>query len=361
MARSVLITGGAGFLGCNLAAALVTGGDRVTAVDNLHPQVHPDRQRPARFPDGADLVVGDVVDRTDWDALLRRASPDVVIHLAAETGTGQSLTEASRHARVNVLGTAELLDALTRTERGPEHLVLVSSRAVYGEGEWEEDGIVFCPGPRTHADLAAGRWDPLGPGGGPARPVPSNAGVTPPSPTSVYAATKLTQEHLLQAWCAARGTPLTIFRFQNLYGPGQSLSNSYTGLLVHFALRAAARQPIDVYEDGGIVRDFLYVDDGTAALCAAVDRPPRQARLIDVGSGQPVTLLEVAREMAALTGGPEPLVSGRFRDGDVRAASCAIDVARHELGWSPAVDRRTGLPRLLSWVAAEAAGMQATA
>ena len=361
MTRTVLVTGGAGFLGCNLAADLVAAGDRVTALDSLHPQVHPDRRPPTLFPEGADLLVGDVVDGAGWDALLRMVAPDVIVHLAAETGTGQSLTEASRHARVNVVGTAELLDALTRSRHSLEQLLLVSSRAVYGEGEWEEDGIVFSPGPRTHAALSAGHWDPRGPAGGAARPVASRAGVTPASPTSVYAATKLAQEHLFQAWCAATGTPLSVFRFQNLYGPGQSLTNSYTGLLVHFARMASAGNPIEVYEDGRIVRDFLYVDDASAALCAAMKRPPSDARLVDVGSGQPVTLLKVAAEVAALTNAPEPLVTGQFRDGDVRAASCDIDAARHDLGWTPTVDRREGLARLLAWVAAEAAPLDGDA
>ena len=355
MARTILITGGAGFLGCNLAADLMAAGDRVSVLDNLHPQVHPKRRRPLMLPDGADLLVGDVVDRSNWDAVLMMVEPDVIVHLAAETGTGQSLTQASRHARVNVLGTAELLDALTRCRRSLAQLLVVSSRAVYGEGEWEEDGIVFSPGPRTHAALSAGHWDPLGPAGGAARPVASRAGLTPASPTSVYAATKLAQEHLFQAWCAATGTPLTVFRFQNLYGPGQSLTNSYTGLLVHFARMATAGNAIEVYEDGRIVRDFLYIDDASAALCAAIERPPTAARLVDVGSGQPVTLLEVAREVAVLADAPEPVVTGQFRDGDVRAASCDIDAARHDLGWSPTVDRRQGLPRLLAWVAAATA------
>ncbi|MGH9281563.1 MAG: NAD-dependent epimerase/dehydratase family protein, partial [Acidimicrobiales bacterium] len=178
MGRSVLVTGGAGFLGCNLAGLLLAEGDRVTALDVLHPQVHPDRQRPALLPDGVDLIPADVANEQGWDAVLSLVGPDVIVHLAAETGTGQSLTEASRHARVNVLGTTQLLDALTRRRRAPDQLVLASSRAVYGEGEWEGDGVVFRPGPRTHDALVAGRWDPTGPAGGLARSLPSRAGST---------------------------------------------------------------------------------------------------------------------------------------------------------------------------------------
>lgn len=355
MTRSILISGGAGFLGCNLAGALLAGGHRVTAMDNLHPQVHLSGRRPPLLPDGAELLPADVVDGAAWDAVLSTVDPEVIVHLAAETGTAQSLTEASRHALVNVVGTSALLDALTRSRRSPEQLLLVSSRAVYGEGEWEEDGVTFSPGPRTHAALEACRWDPVGPAGGGARPVPSRAGVTPARPASIYAATKLAQEHLFQAWCSATGTPLTVLRFQNLYGPGQSLANAYTGVLVHFARMASAGQAIEVYEDGGIVRDFLYVDDASAALVAAVGAPPAGSRLADVGSGQPVSLLEVASDVATIAGAPDPVVSGRFRDGDVRAAYCGIEAARQQLGWAPTVDRATGLPRLMQWVAAETA------
>ncbi len=356
MARSVLVTGGAGFIGCNLAARLAAQGDRVTAVDVLHGQVHPDRQRPSLLPASVELIPADVRERHGWGAILAIADPDVVVHLAAETGTGQSLTEASRHASVNVVGTTELLDALTGHRGRPEHVVLASSRAVYGEGEWESDGITYRPGVRTHEALAAGQWDPLGPNGEPGRPLPARAGSTVPAPTSVYAATKLAQEHILQAWCAAAGTPLSVLRLQNVYGPGQSLTNTYTGVLVHFVRVAMNGEPIEVYEDGRVVRDFVYIDDACAAVHAALERPPSQFRLLDVGGGRPLSLAAVAQQVAAVTGAPDPVVSGRFRDGDVRAAWCSLDAVRDDLGWEPGCDLPTGLGRLVTWVGEQGGG-----
>jgi dTDP-L-rhamnose 4-epimerase len=353
--RSVLVTGGAGFIGCSLAQVLVDDDDRVTAIDLLHPQVHPDRRRPSLLPDEVQLIPADVTHAPSWDAVLSLVEPDVVVHLAAETGTGQSLAEASRHARVNVVGTTELVDALTRQTRRPSHIVLASSRAVYGEGEWRSGDEVFSPGPRAHEDLAAGRWDPIAASGGRvAEPVPARAGSTAPSPTNVYAATKLAQEHILQAWCAASGVPLSILRLQNVYGPGQSVTNIYTGVLVHFALAAVGGRAIDVYEDGRIIRDFVYVDDVAAALRQAMNEPPGTVRLVDVGGGQPCCLLDVARSVASIVGAPDPVVSGRFRYGDVRAASCSLDAARRELGWSPAWDLDAGLRRLVGWMQHEA-------
>lgn len=347
--QSVLITGGAGFIGCNLAQLLVNDGDRVTVVDILHPQVHTQRRRPPLLPDAADLLPADVTHGPGWDAIFSLVQPDVVVHLAAETGTGQSLTEASRHARVNVVGTTELVDALTRCGHRPSHIMLASSRAVYGEGEWRSGDEVFSPGPRAHDDLAVGRWDPSGPGGKAAEPVPARAGCTRPSPTNVYAATKLAQEHILQAWCTASGTPLSVLRLQNVYGPGQSMTNSYTGVLVNFASIASSGEAIDVYEDGRIIRDFVYVDDVGTALRAAVRRPPARARLLDVGGGEPCVLLDVAQRIADIAAAPDPVVSGRFREGDVRAAWCSIDAARRELEWSPAINLEEGLRRLVNW------------
>ena len=347
----VLITGGAGFIGSRLATALLERGRRVVVADVLHPQVHDRPGRPADLPDGAELLPVDVTVPSCWQAVLRMVQPDTIVHLAAETGTGQSLTEATRHGSVNVVGTTQMIDALTSSAHVPRHLVLASSRAVYGEGAWvAADGTVAHPPPRRHDDLAAGRWDPVGADGVPLRHRPSVAGVTAPNPTNVYAATKLAQEHILQAWCAAKGSALSVLRLQNVYGPGQSPRNSYTGILTLFARLAVTGQPLDVYEDGAIVRDFVHVADVVAALAAAVAAPPQAPRLLDIGSGSPTTILDAARLLADLAGGPGAAVSGRFRDGDVRAASCQIDLARAELGWSPAWSLADGLASLVAWM-----------
>jgi dTDP-L-rhamnose 4-epimerase len=352
----VLITGGAGFIGCAVARELCERGYPVTVADVLHPQVHPRPERPARLDERATLIPFDVTDAAAWDALVGLERPDLVVHLAAETGTGQSLREATRHAEVNVVGTTQLLDAFSRAGRVPSHLVLSSSRAVYGEGEWESAAGRYSPSVRRHADLEAGRWDPPGPGGEAGRPVASRADRTRPEPTNVYAATKLAQEHLVRAWGAALGAAVSVLRFQNVYGVGQSLQNPYTGVLSLFARLAATGEPIDVYEDGEIVRDFVYVDDVAASVVLACEAPPSSGhRVVDIGSGEPTTILAVARTLAEAAGAPPPAVSGRFRDGDVRAASCDIAAAAAELGYAPATPVDVGLGRLLDWVRAEVA------
>lgn len=352
-AHSALITGGAGFIGSRLAGRLLESGYAVTCFDNLHPQVHVRRERPSSLPGEAELVVGDITEPASIEAALEQARPDVVVHLAAETGTGQSLLEATRHGSVNVVGTSQLVDACARSGIVPKHFVLASSRAVYGEGRWQtEGGCSFSPAGRAQADLAAGRWDPTGPDGTVARSLPSRAGTTPPEPTNVYAATKLAQEHILSAWCEGLGSSLSVLRLQNVYGPGQSLRNSYTGVVALFCRLAVEGKAIPVYEDGAIIRDFVFVDDVVAALAAAVASPPSRRRLLDIGSGVPTTIRGVATVLARMTNAPAPQVTGLFRAGDVRAASCDIAPAMDSLGWEPQWTLDQGLRALIEWVRA---------
>jgi dTDP-L-rhamnose 4-epimerase len=251
---------------------------------------------------------------------------------------------------VNVMGTTEMLDAFIRVNFRPEHLVLASSRAVYGEGEWTAAGVRFYPPMRSHNGLAQGMWDPRSLDGVPGSFLPSDAAVTKVAPSSVYAATKLAQEHICKAWCAAMGVPLTILRFQNVYGAGQSLTNPYTGVLTLFARLALTGEVIPVYEDGNITRDFVNVEDTVAALVAALSHRPDEVRTLDIGSGVPTTIHEVASLLASLAGAPPPAVTGEFRDGDIRAACCSPERARDEIGFVASRGLRDGLEGLLSWV-----------
>lgn len=349
MSTSVLITGGAGFIGSALARRLVDAGHDVAVLDVLHPQVHGEHAA-VDLPPSVRLFTGDVTHAPDLDAALRLFRPGQIVHLAAETGTAQSLSEATRHGSVNVVGTTQLLDALSRSAHVPDQLVLASSRAVYGEGAWQCGPHVFYPPPRSHAQLAAGVWDPQGPTGDPAVPLPSAAGRTEPRPTNIYAATKLAQEQILAAWAAAHDTNLSVLRLQNVYGPGQSLTNSYTGIVALFARLARERRALEVYEDGRIVRDFVYIDDVVEALSAAVQAPASPTRCLDIGSGTPTTIHELARQLAAICGAPDPVVVAKFRDGDVRAARCDIEPATAELGWRPKWPLEDGLRGLLDWI-----------
>ncbi len=343
------MTGGAGFIGCAISQLLAPGAARFVVLDNLHPQVHPTPERPARLHPSAELVIGDVTEAGTWDRLLSDFAPTTVIHLAAETGTGQSLSEASRHGRVNVVGTTEMMDAFTRQEVFPSHVVLSSSRAVYGEGSWEDSaGRTFYPGQRSHQQLVDHRWDfPE------SRPLPSRAAVTQPQPTSVYAATKLAQEHLLSAWALASSVDLTILRLQNVFGPGQSLTNSYTGIVALFSQMAAAGDPIPLYEDGEVTRDFVYIEDVAKAFEAAVTgQGVRGGGVVraDIGSGAHATIKQLAEALADFYGSPPPIITGQFRDGDVRHARCEIDEAEDKLGWTPTWDLIRGLTALQQFI-----------
>jgi dTDP-L-rhamnose 4-epimerase len=347
---TVLVTGGAGFIGSALAGKLAERADRWVAFDVLHPQVHEGSKRPAALPEAAELIVGDVSNPDDWDALLTQVAPDIIIHLAAETGTAQSLDEASRHARVNVVGTTEMTDALGRAGMLPSHVLLSSSRAVYGEGNWRRsDGTVFQPGQRSHAQLESGRWDFPD-----AVSLPSSAAATVPAPTSVYGATKLAQENILKAWGSSRGVPITILRLQNVYGPGQSLINSYTGIVSLFSQWAREGKTIPLYEDGRIGRDFVFIDDVADAFVAAIDAGPGAGRpTLDVGTGIESTIEDMAVAIAKFYAAPTPVVNGKFRDGDVRAASCDISLTLQTLDWSPKWSLDAGVAALQEWIAKE--------
>ena len=346
--KSVLVTGGAGFIGCSLAARLLADDPalKVVAVDNLHPQVHPERVRPARLPAAVRLVVADVCEDATWPALLDEVRPDAIVHLAAETGTGQSLTAATRHAMVNVVGLTTLLDALARSGRLPTQILLASSRAIYGEGRWVDDGgESFYPGQRSNAMLSAGQWDFRG-----LTATPFTAATTRPSPTSVYASTKLAQEHVLANWCAAFNVKARILRLQNVYGPGQSLSNPYTGIVPLFGRYAREGRSIPLYEDGAMLRDFVFIEDVSAALASALRIPGDLPRPLDIGTGKAITIAELAATVAAHYGAPPPHVCGLFRDGDVRHAACQIDEACARLGWQPRTDVKEGVSALCRWI-----------
>ncbi len=345
MKDCVLITGGAGFIGCSVVEGLRPLGMPVVAMDNLHPQVHKAGHRPADLASDVVLVQADVTDAGAWTALLREWRPKLVLHLAAETGTGQSLTEACRHALVNVVGTTRMTDAFAAAGVVPDRFVLTSSRAVYGEGAWvRADGSRYYPGQRSAAMLDAGIWD------FPDSVVePFDAGRTAANPTSVYGATKLAQEHLLRAWALSFGSGLAIVRLQNVYGPGQSLDNPYTGIVSLFSRLAKAGQSIPLYEDGRMLRDFVFIDDVAAAVVAAAVHPAADGRVFDIGTGLGTTIADVAEAVAGHYGAPAPHVCGKYRNGDVRHASCTIDAAQ-DIGWAPAVPVTEGVSRLCRWI-----------
>jgi dTDP-L-rhamnose 4-epimerase len=341
-----LVTGGAGFIGCAISPLLAKHFDRIVAVDNLHPQIHATSSRPVALHEKVELVVGDVSQRETWDALLSGLKPDVVIHLAAETGTGQSLTEGSRHANVNVVGTTQMLDAFVRHDAIPKRVVLTSSRAVYGEGAWQDgEGHVSYPGQRSRAQLEAKQWDFPG-----LTCLPFEATRTEPRPTSVYGSTKYAQELILKAWALSFGVEVGLLRLQNVYGPGQSLTNPYTGIVSLFAQLARAGKVIPLYEDGEIVRDFVFIDDVASAVLRISTGDVPSSDAYDVGCGSGTTIRELAEIIASIYGAPAPVVNGAYRNGDVRAASADISRTQAQLGWQPEWDVRKGVTALCAWI-----------
>jgi len=342
--QTLLVTGGAGFIGCAASGALATSFDRVVVVDSLHPQVHESRSRPAELDGRVELVVGDVTVAECWDRLLggRGVRPDVVLHLAAETGTGQSLTESNRHA-------------LVRREVLPRRIVLTSSRAVYGEGAWRRRDRgggpgteSFYPGQRSLEMLEKGQWDFPG-----AEPLPMCATSTASTPVSVYGATKLAQEHVLTSWALSFGVEPVVLRLQNVYGPGQSLINPYTGIMSLFCRMARQGASIPLYEDGQVRRDFVLIDDVARAVMLACTSPAPGPGPIDIGSGEFQTMAMAAAIIAGQFGAPAPRVTGQFRPGDVRHAWADITAAADRLGWVPQSSLEAGLTRLAQWIDAQ--------
>ena len=344
--KNILVTGGAGFIGCALSNRLAAEANRFLVVDNLLSQVHPLQNRPKELSELAKLVVADVTDKSNWSNLFKNFRPDIVVHLAAETGTGQSLKESSKHAKTNVLGLTELLDAFTLFQVLPEHIVLASSRAVYGEGAWKTaSGEVFYPGQRSNAQLSSGKWTFDG------TPLPSTFGKTKENPTSVYGATKLAQENLLRSWALSFSVPISMLRLQNVYGPGQSPSNPYTGIVILFSQLAKNNRIIELYEDGLVTRDFIFINDVVDALVKAIIEVPKNGcRQLDIGSGTTASLIEIAKMITNIHSSSPAVICGKYRNGDVRHASCDISAAAQELSWTPKWSLPDGLIELQKYL-----------
>lgn len=349
MSELVLITGGAGFIGSHLADELLAAGYRVRLFDALIEQVHgPGRTPPAYLDPEAELVIGDQRDPAAVRTVL--AGVDAVVHLAAAVGVGQSMYQVARYTSVNNLGTAVLLETLI--DRPLRRLVVASSMSVYGEGLYtDQQGAAHLVGERPADALRRGRWEPEGPEGLllTPRPTPEEK---PALPSSVYALSKLDQERLCLMLGAAYAIPTVALRFFNAYGPRQSLSNPYTGVLSIFASRLLnGRAPV-IFEDGHQRRDFVSVHDIARACRLALERPEAPGHAINVGSGHAISIREVAERLARVLGRTElePEVPGHYRVGDIRHCFADLTRARELLGYRPQVGLEAGIEELAEWL-----------
>jgi dTDP-L-rhamnose 4-epimerase len=352
--KNVLITGGAGFIGSHLADELLAHGYRVRVLDSLDPQVHGEsRRRPDYLAQEVELIVGDINDRAKVEKALK--GMDAVYHFAAAVGVGQSMYEVAHYTRVNNLGTAVLLEALTKNP--VQRLVVASSMSLYGEGLYQnESGESRTVGERTLEQLKAGQWEFTDEDGKVLRPMPTPE-TKPASLASVYALSKYDQERLCLMLGRAYNIPAVALRFFNAYGPRQALSNPYTGVLAIFAARLLNNNPPSIFEDGLQQRDFVSVYDLARACRLALETPEAAGETFNVGSGQPLTVREVAAKLARVVGkeGLRPEILGKYRVGDIRHCYADIGKAQRVLGFTPQVRLDDGLVELSCWLASQAA------
>ncbi len=340
-AMLILVTGGAGFIGSHIVTALVDAGHEVRVLDALLPTAH---RTPPTIPPGVDWRHADVRDRDAVADALRGV--DAVCHQAAMVGLGKDFADAPDYVGCNDLGTAVLLAGMAET--AVRRLVLASSMVVYGEGRYAcaRHGVVR-PGPRLPSSLEAGDFEPPCPHCGAALASGLVGEDTPADPRNVYAATKLAQEHLAAAWARATGGRVAALRYHNVYGPGMPRDTPYAGVASLFRSALARGEAPRVFEDGGQRRDFVHVRDIADANLAALDGtyalPEGGLRAYNAGSGQPHTVGEMAAALARAYGGPEPVVTGEYRLGDVRHITASSQRLRDELGWKPRVEFGDGM------------------
>jgi dTDP-L-rhamnose 4-epimerase len=352
--QTVLISGGAGFIGSHVADELLAHGLKVRVLDTLAAQVHGDSgRRPDYLDPQVEVVVGDVADR---DVLCRALQGvDAVYHFAAAVGVGQSMYEVAHYTRVNNLGTAVLLEALIA--KPVERLVVASSMSLYGEGLYRgAGGQLRVAGERSLDQLKRGDWELHDEDGSVLQPVPTPES-KPPALASVYALSKFDQERMCLMIGRAYQIPVVALRFFNAYGPRQALSNPYTGVLAIFAARLLNDNPPKIFEDGLQQRDFVSVYDVARACRLALQTPEAAGEVFNVGSGQACTVRDVAARLARVLGKEhiEPEIIGKYRVGDIRHCFSDIGKARQVLGYAPEVTLDEGMAELAAWLESQAA------
>ncbi len=354
MAKRVLVTGGAGFIGSHLVDRLLARGFEVTVLDNLSPQVHGDGERdadgwPVYLDARARRVKGDLLDAGVFEAGLEGATH--LAHLAASVGVGQSMTNIVDYTRNNVMTAAVMLEALSKRAHTIERIAVASSMSLYGEGAYERasDGAVVTPRPRDHEQLAARRWE-LMDGGETLRPRPTSEDKLP-QPTSIYAVNKRDHEEMFLAVGRGLGIPTIALRLFNAYGSRQALGNPYTGVAAIFIARLLNDRPPLIFEDGGQTRDFVHVADVARAFATVLESEAPIWDMFNVGAGEAVSVARVATTLARLLNkNIAPEILDRFRVGDVRHCVADVSKIKSVFGFSAEHDFEAGMAELIEWV-----------
>jgi len=349
--KKILITGGAGFIGSNVARKLLQNGYAVTILDNFLPQIHGDKNELSEDLKGrVKLIYGDVADREVLYASLQ--DQHAVIHYAAETGTGQSMYNVAHYTNVNIQATANLCEYIINEKHTIQTVIVASSRSIYGEGKYNSKafGNVY-PNGRTYQDIKE-NFDV-------SCPISGNFDLelvatdedSAIHPSSFYGITKQVQEQMVILACRLKGINGFALRYQNVYGPGQSLKNPYTGILSIFSRLALQNEEINIFEDGLESRDFVYIDDVVKATINCLNQNIIGQYILNVGSGVPVSVIEVAEEIVAFLKSSSVIkISGAFREGDIRHNYADLKLAKEIISFQPDWGFKKGLHQFLAWV-----------
>jgi dTDP-L-rhamnose 4-epimerase len=343
----VVVTGVYGFIGRHLVSSLVNDGYEVIVIDILAPQVHGDELH-QEYIQGVKFYRMDIRDIAGCYEILDGVF--AIFHLVSETGTGQSMYNFRRYSDVNISGTVELLEAISKCSVKPKKVILSSSRSVYGEGSYENrnTGEILTPSSRSRSQLDRGVWEHFA--NSINLSVVATSESAPIRPASFYAATKAAQEFLLSSSLDAVGFQLWNLRFQNVYGEGQSLRNPYTGIISIFYNRIRQGLPIDIFEDGLESRDFVHVSDVVRALVSCLQVYDEKVLTMNIGSGQRTTVLDLVGHLINVSGFSTDIeITGNFRVGDIRHCYADITLAKEIMGFEPRVSLIDGLGAFVNW------------
>ena len=355
MSKNVLITGGAGFIGSNLALKLVERGYKVTILDNLSEQIHGQNAEITStlylsIKDKVNFIKGSVTSKAMWEKSIE--NQDSIIHLAAETGTGQSMYEIQKYVDVNIVGTSILLDILANTKHSIKKIVVASSRAIYGEGKYEcvKHGFVY-PTERSEDDLSKANFECLCPICNSLLKLHPTSEDSLIHPTSIYGITKQTQEQMVLVAGKSLSIPTVAFRYQNVYGPGQSLKNPYTGILSIFSTQIKNNNNINIFEDGKESRDFVYIEDVVDATILGLEKESANYKSFNVGYGKPIDVITVAKKLKQVySSNIEIKISGNYRRGDIRHNYADTSKISNLLDYKAKWNFSNGIKEFCKWV-----------